>query len=109
MGDLMRIEGRFTAAKYLNILEDFFLPSLQDQNQPSPTGPLVFVQDRCSIHTARVVTRWFRGREDLQLLDWPSKGYDMNPTEHNWATTVNCWEPEREQMPAELMAHTLEQ
>ncbi|KAK3894362.1 hypothetical protein Pcinc_001899 [Petrolisthes cinctipes] len=34
MGDIVRIEGRFTAAKYLEILENFFIPSLQQRNHP---------------------------------------------------------------------------
>ena len=85
MGDVKRIEGRFTAAKYLDILQDFFLPSLQVQNHPFPDGPILFVHDHSPIHTARVVNQWFDGREDLQLLNWPSKGCDMNPIENIWA------------------------
>ena len=107
MGDVTRIEGRFTAAKYLNNLQDFFLPSLQAQNHPFPDRP-IFVRDRCPIHTARVVSQWFQGRDDLQLLDWPSKGCDMNPIENIWANIVNCWEPERERTVEKLMAHTYE-
>ena len=92
----------------INILQDFFLPSLQAQNHPFPDRP-IFVHDRCPIHTARVVSQWFQGRDDLQLLDWPSKGCDMNPIENIWANIVNCWEPERERTAEELMAHTYEQ
>ena len=106
MGDMTRIEGRFTAVKYTEILQDFFLPSLQQQNYPFPPGPVIFMHDRCPIHTARIVQEWFRGREDLQLLDWPSKGADMNPIENIWANMVNCWEPERERTPHQLMDHT---
>ncbi|KAK3867730.1 hypothetical protein Pcinc_026833 [Petrolisthes cinctipes] len=55
MGDIVRIEGRFTAAKCLEILENFFIPSLQQRNHPFPPGPIIYVQDRCPIHTAHTV------------------------------------------------------
>ncbi|KAK3881102.1 hypothetical protein Pcinc_014439 [Petrolisthes cinctipes] len=102
MGDIVRIEGRFTAAKYLEILENFFIPSLQQRNHPFPPGPIIYVQDRCPIHTAHTVQEWFRGREDVELLDWPSKGADLNPIENVWANM----EPEMERRPEALMAHT---
>lgn len=106
MGDVTRIEGRFNADKYIDILDNFFLPSLQERRLPFPAGPIVFVHDRCPIHTARRVQQWFEAREDLQLLDWPSKGCDMNPIENIWANIVNCWEVENERTPERLMAHT---
>ena len=109
MGDVTRIEGRFTAAKYIDILQEFFLPSLRQRNYPFPHGPVIFVQDRFPIHTTRVVSEWFRGRENLQRLDWPSKGADMNPIENVWGNMVNCWVPERERTPAALMDHTHDQ
>ena len=106
VGDLTRIEGRFTTAKYLEILENVFLPSLQQRNLPFPPGPIIFVQDRCPIHTAHAVQEWFRGREDVELFDWPSKGADLNPIENLWANMVNSWEPEMERTPEALLAHT---
>lgn len=42
----------------------------------------------------------------MQLLEWPSKGADMNPIENLWANVVNTWETERERTTAELFAHT---
>lgn len=109
MGDVVRIIGRFTAAKYQDILENFFLPSLQRRNYPFPPGPIIFVQDRCPMHTARIVQEWFRGRQDLELLNWPAKGADMNPIENIWANMVNSWEPEMERTQDAIMAHTLAQ
>lgn len=103
---MTRIEGRFTAAKYLDILQIFFLPSLQEKNYPFPPGPIIFVQDRCPIHTARAVREWFGTRDNLELLDWLSKGCDCNPIENVWANIVNMWEPENERTPEQLMAHT---
>ncbi|KAK3896189.1 hypothetical protein Pcinc_000111 [Petrolisthes cinctipes] len=79
---------------------------LNQRSHPLPPGPVIYVQDRCPIHTAHAVQEWFRGREDVELLDWQSKGADLNPLENVWANMVNCWEPEMERRPEALMAHT---
>lgn len=106
---VVRIEGRFTVEKYIYILQNLFLPSLQRSNFPFPPRPVLFVQDRCPIHTTRIVTQWFNQQENLQLLEWPSKGCDCNPIEHLWANMVNCWEPNRERTAEQLMEHTRDQ
>ncbi|KAG7163764.1 Transposable element Tc1 transposase-like 3, partial [Homarus americanus] len=74
VGDLVQIDGSFTEMK--------------KENSPSPPGPIVFVHDRCPIHTARVVQQWFPDSENLQLPDWPSRGADMNPLENLWANIL---------------------
>ena len=55
---------------------------------------------------ARVVTRWFQEQRDIEVLDWPSKGCDMNPIENVWAHIVNAWEPAAERTRAQLLQHT---
>lgn len=106
LGDIFEITGRFTALKYVDVLQNHFLPSLRERNFPFPPGPKVFVHDRCPIHMARVVQEWLSNSQQLQVLDWPSKGCDMNPIENLWGSIVNTWEPERERTSAELMDHT---
>ena len=84
------------------------LPSIRERDYPF-TGSLIFVHDRCPIHTARIVRQWFAEHPNLELLDWPSKGCDMNPIENIWANMVNLWEPARERTAEQLMGHTREQ
>ena len=105
VGAVTRMEGRFTAQVYLRMLQDVFLPSLQERNFPFPDGPVIFVHDRCPVHTARAVREWFTGQDHLQLLEWPSKGCDCNPIENIWANMVNTWETEQERTAETLMAH----
>ena len=105
VGDVVKIEGRFTAQKYVDLLENFFLNSLQERNVHAQPEPIIFVQDRSPIHMARVVKEWFAGRDDLVLLEWPSKGCGLNPIEHVWAYMVNGWESESEKRPHELEVH----
>ncbi|KAK4314977.1 hypothetical protein Pmani_013760 [Petrolisthes manimaculis] len=117
MGDVTKIEGKFTAAAYIDILEKKFIPSLQENNYPFPPDPIIFVQDRCPVHTARIVKDWFADQQNIQLLELPyiqllelpSKGCDCNPIEHIWANMVNTWEPELERTGEQLMAHTQRQ
>lgn len=105
MGDVFRIEGRFTAAKYVELLQTSFMPSLREKNFPFPAGPILFMHDRCPIHTARVVQEWFDGQDNLHLLEWPSKGADMNVIEHVWAQMVNTWKMQHERTTQQLMTH----
>lgn len=109
MGDVFRIEGRFTANKYIEILEECFLPSLRERDYPFPQGPILFIHDKCPIHTANVVRRWFQRQDNFELLDWPSKGADMNVIENVWAQMVNTWEMENERDPNALWAHVQRQ
>lgn len=104
VGCLSHIDGRFTAAKYLEILEEEFLPSLRERDYPFP-GRIVFMHDRCPVHTAHIVQRWFADRPDLELLDWPSRGCDMNPIENIWANMVNTWKPQQERTTQQLRQH----
>lgn len=50
---------------------------------PDP-HPIMFVQDRSPIHTARIVSEWFREHPEIILINWPSKRCDINPIENLW-------------------------
>ena len=89
MGDVVKIEGRFTAEKYVDLLENFLLFSIREGNVHAHSGPIILVQDRSPIYMARIVKECFAGQDDLVLLEWPSKGCDLNPIEHVWAYMVN--------------------
>ena len=82
MGDVLQGEGRFTADKYITLLEEDYLLSLRNKDYPFPHGPIVFIQNKCPIHTDRAVQQWFQRQDNIELLDWPSKGADMNIIEH---------------------------
>lgn len=107
-GDVFQIEGRFTAEKYVEMLQESFLPSLREKNFPFPPGPILFIQDKCPVHTARIARRWFDDQENVQLLELPSKGADMNVIEHVWAQMVNTWDMADERNTQQLMAHVLQ-
>jgi len=88
----VQINGKFKAEVYINILETVFLPSVRAR---FPEGPIFFIHDRSPIHTAIVVREWFRQHPEITVLDWPSKGADMNPIENVWGDMVKCFEGRR--------------
>lgn len=104
VGELAEIGGRFTAEQYLEILEEVMLPSVRTYAFPYPER-VIFMQDNCPIHTARIVKRWFQDQRNMELLDWPSKSCDLNPIENVWANIVNVWEPQQERTFRQLMGH----
>jgi transposase len=59
----------YSAKSYLEVLEDQ-LPTCWEPG-------LIFMQDNASIHTAKVVKKWFKDI-GIPLLDWPPYSPDLN-------------------------------
>lgn len=77
--ELAILEGRQTALKYIQTLERFLLPFVDQELGPS----WVFQQDGTSIHREHVVKDCFN-EEDIVVLGWPAKSPDLNPIENLW-------------------------
>lgn len=82
-GVAWRIDGRFNAVAYLDILQNVMLPSVE-QLYPND---FIFQQDNCPIHTARIITQWYQNN-NIEILPWPSCSPDMNPLENVWSLIV---------------------
>ena len=104
VGELARLEGRFNAEKYLEILEEVMLPSGRAYALPYPER-ILFMQDNCSIHTANIMKCWFQEQPSVELLPWSSKSCDLNPIENVWGNIVQAWEPEMERNSENLYEH----
>ena len=76
-GELIEIEGRLTSRQYIDILEAL-LRSVRTMALPAPQTIRV-VQDKSPIHTSHRVREWARHHPEIEFLNWPSKGCDMNP------------------------------
>lgn len=69
----------------------FEIFSVQAYAIPFPDGN-VFIQDRCSIHLSWVAIFLFKDWRNVNLLDWPRKGCDMNRTENIYGKIFwMCW------------------
>lgn len=59
------------------------------------------------MHTAQMVRRWFADQENIDLLQWPAKGCDMNPIENCWGLITNTWEQGQERTRQRLVEHAM--
>lgn len=84
LGLCHRINGRFTAEVYSDILENVMLPSVSNI---FPQRNFIYQHDNCPVHTARRILDWMR-ENDVNLLPWPSRSPDVNPIENVWGHIV---------------------
>ena len=75
-GILHRIEGHLDGLQYQQILQNVMVPSVR---MLYPEGMIHLQQDH-SIHDSRVVQEWLSWQADVELLDWPPRVPDMNPS-----------------------------
>ena len=76
--------GRLTGQKYVELLEEVLLPSVEVLLFPEGE-PFYLLQDNSPIHTCRVVQEWFTRHPHVTVLPHPPRSPDLNPIEHVWA------------------------
>ena len=80
-GPLYFVEGSMNALQYIKVLQDTFLPSIQDKINNGDV--FYFMQDNAPCHTAKKVKK-FVSDHNLPLLPWPGNSPDLNPIENVW-------------------------
>ncbi len=79
MGNLHICEGTINAERYIQVLEQYMLPSKQCLFQGHPC----LFQDNSKPHSARVTAAWLRSKR-VRVLDWPACSPDLSPIENVW-------------------------
>lgn len=80
-GRLLRIEGKMNTEKYVSVLEEGLLPTLEDHFL-SPSD-IIFQQDNDRKHVSKWAKAWF-SEKGIKLLPCPSRSPDTNIIEHPW-------------------------
>ena len=80
-GRLCHVEGRLTAKKYCDILQEHLLGTLDDYKIGQRS--FIYIQDNDPKHTSKLASKWFR-RQNTIVLPWPSSSPDMNIIEYVW-------------------------
>lgn len=104
-GELAFIPGRSNGQVYRQLLEDVMVPTVRTVYPVEDVPEIIFIQDNCPIHRARVVQDWLATQPDIKMVSWPSKSPDLNPIEHLWALMVQKWDNRNERRKEELVSH----
>jgi hypothetical protein len=67
--------------QYQHIFQNVMVPSVR---MLYPYGKIHLQQDHFSIHDSHVVQEWLSRQADVELIDWPPRAPDTNPTENMW-------------------------
>ncbi|MEY3451992.1 MAG: hypothetical protein RL711_1820 [Bacteroidota bacterium] len=77
-GPLVVVEGKNTAARYIETLKEYLLPEIE------AAGVMVtFQQDYASIHKTPAV-KAFMSENGINTFEWPPQSPDLSPIENLW-------------------------
>lgn len=82
--DIVKIDGRFNSAQYLDILQNHILPV------SNGSEARIFMQDNSPVHTARIIMD-FLGQQRFETMQWPPLSPDLNPIENVWSYITFDW------------------
>lgn len=81
IGKLHFVEGNMNASKYIDTLENYLKPALE--NFRNAGNEFIFQQDGAACHTAKKVMKWL-SENDIPVLKWTSSSPDLSPIETLW-------------------------
>ncbi|MEN2496817.1 MAG: hypothetical protein MHMPM18_005239 [Marteilia pararefringens] len=79
LGRMTVCEGNMNSSKYLEVLQNKLLPSIEANSTISP----IHLDDSAPAHRTRNVIDWHR-EKNISKIDWPGNSADLNPIENLW-------------------------
>lgn len=83
LGEITATNTRFNSAKYIELLENFAIPSITTEF--APLNHCIFQQDNSQVHNSRLSFAFLRSAGFRFILNWPSHSPDINLIENIWA------------------------
>lgn len=82
--DIVKIDGKFNAVKYLQVLNDHAVPAMsQDHHR-------IYMHDNSPIHTAHIVQEYLHSQR-FETMRWCPMSPDLNPIENVWSYVTYNW------------------
>ena len=80
VGRIRVIEGSMNSEKYIDTLERFCLPSMQEM---PGTAEKYLIDDSAPCHRSKRVMD-YKNQKNISCIDWPGNSPDLNPIENLW-------------------------